>query len=360
MKKNLYDFLKKHNIKSTLSIDEYKAAKEANLKMAYAASDDTLNYLGQLYSVGARSTPFLNMIGNPVIGGGLSSRYQVVNSFEFSTAVPTDSGQGTQPAITEDASVTGVAATTKTRGQDTNTCQIFMRLAEVSYKKLSTSGTHQTGLAGSTVDGVTAGLNFGATNNPVQDELDFQVGQNMNGMASDMNYTFLNGSFQLAAGKTTAAKCRGLDNAITTTVIDASSATLSNTMIENGVKGMVDAGAPRQNLVAFCNSYQRIRLGKLYEFVPMDRFVGGSQINVIYTPFGAIQIVYDPDMLTDTIFIVEMSVITVKICPVEGKYMLIEDKTSDGASYKKQIYLQAGLNYGPEEYHCKIHNLATS
>lgn len=354
------NLLKKLGIKSTLTEKMYNACKAVDLKMAYAATDDTLNYLGQLYAVGARSTPFLNMLGNPVQNGQLSNSYRIVSSFEFATAQPTDSGAGSQPAITEDASVTGVAATTKTRGQDTNTCQIFMRTAEVSYKKLSTTGTVQTGLAGSTVDGATAGLSFGVNGNPVQNELDFQVGQNMAGIASDMNYTFLNGSFQLAGSKTTAAKCRGLDNAITTNVIDASSAALTTTMIENCIIAMVNAGAIRQNLVAFCNAYQRVQLGKLYEFVPMDRFVGGSQINMVYTPFGVINIVYDPNMNTDTIFILEMSVIRICVCPVEGAYMKIEDKVPDGASYKKQMYGQFGLDYGPEEYHGKIHNLATS
>lgn len=329
--------------------------------MAYAGSDSPLNYLGQLYAVGARNTPFLDSLGNPITqAGGLSPRYRVVESFEFSCAVPYDSGAGSQPSITEASSVTGVAATTKTRGQDTNTCQIYMRTAEVSYKKMSTRGTVQTGLAGSTVNGVTAGLSFEVAGNPVQNELDWQVGINMQGMASDLNYTSLNGTYQLAASQSTAAKTRGIITAITTNAVAAGSVALKTSHIDEVIKSMVDAGAIRQNLVAYCNSFQRQQLGKLYEFVPMDRFVGGSQINRIYTAFGVIDIVYDPDIPTDTVLLAEMSVIRLTFCPVEGQYIHMIDLLPAGASYKKQIYFQSGIDYGPEEYHGKITGLTTS
>lgn len=357
---NIYSFLKQKRIKSTLNDKEVNILNKVDFKMAYAATDDTLNYLGQMYSVGARSTPFLNLLGNPVTGNGLSNKYRTVSSFEFDCAQYFDSGAGSQPAVDETTARGSLTATTKTRGQDNNTCQIFQRLAEVTYKKLSTTGTVYTGLAGDTVDGVTAGLNFNVPGNPVQNELDWQVEMNLKGMASDLNYTCLNGSYQLAAAQGTAAKTRGLANAITTNTVAAGSVALSQTHVDQVMKAMIDSGAPRNNLILFCNSFQKQRLGKLYEFAPMDRFVGGSQINRIYTDFGILDIVYDPNMPAASIFIVEMSVVRIVICPVKGQYMIIEDKQAESASYKKHMYLQAGLDYGPEEYHGSITGLTTS
>jgi hypothetical protein len=176
-------------------------------KMAYTDSED-LNYLGMLYKVGARMTPFLSAIGSPISDQGTlnNATTRVVNSFEFPIAVPYDTGQGSQPAIDEATSVTGVNANTITRGQDTNTCQIFQRKAEVSYKKLSTPGTHGISLEGShNIDGAASGVNVGATTNQVQNELDFQVTANMKGMASDLDYSIIQGSYQGAASASTAA-----------------------------------------------------------------------------------------------------------------------------------------------------------
>lgn len=330
--------------------------------MAYTDSED-LNYLGMMYQVGARSTPFINAIGNPIgVDGGLNSAsVKLVNSFEYPVAVPVDTGAGSQPSITEASSVTGVAATTVTRGQDTNTVQIFQRKAEVSYKKLSTTGTHGISLEGShNIDGAASGVNVGASNNPVQDELDFQVTANLKGMASDLDYSSIQGAYQGAASAATAAKTRGLKNAITTNAVAAGATDLTQTHINSCVKAMVDAGAPLVRIVALCNSFQRQSLGALYEFVPQSRTEGGAQIMQIYTDFCIIEILYDPNMPTDSIYFVEMSVCRIVICPVRGRLMLIEDKSTDGASYARQMYLQAGIDYGPEEYHGKITGLTTS
>src|SRR4030065_1897127 len=327
--------------------------------MAYTDSED-LNYIGTLFETAARETPFLNSLGGALSPDGTLNlnRVRTVSSFEFDCAVPYDSGAGTQPAITEAASVTGVTANTITRGQDNNTCQIFQRKAEVSYKKLSTTGTISTGLlGGGNIDGVTPGLNFNMSGNSVMDELNFQVGVNMKGMASDINYSFLRGTYQAAASALTAAKTRGIITAVTTNAVAAGGANLSTTHVNAVIKLMVDSGAPRRNVVAIANSYQCQQLGSLYEHVPMDRNVGGSAITRIMTPFCTFDILYDPSMPTDTILFAEYSVIKITICPVLGQLIIIELKPTDGASVAKQMYLQAGIDYGPEEYHGKITGL---
>lgn len=328
--------------------------------MAYTDSED-LNYLGTLFETAARSTPFLNSLGGVLTESGELnlSRVRTVSSFEFDIAQPFDSGAGAQPAITEADSVTGVTPDTITRGQDNNTCQIFQKKAEVSYKKLSTFGTIDTGLRGAgNIDGVTPGLNFNIPGNPISDELNFQVFAAMKKIASDMNYSFLRGTYQAAASAATAAKTRGIITGVTTNAVAAGGAALGTTHVDSVIKAMVDSGAPRNNIVAVCNSFQAQKLGALYEHVPMSRTEGGSSITRIMTQFCTFDLLYDPCMPTDTILFAEYSVIRIVVCPVTGKYILVEIKPTDGASIAKQIYLQTGIDYGPEEYHGKITGLA--
>lgn len=329
--------------------------------MAYTDSED-LNYLGTLFETAARQTPFLNSLGGVLDNSGNLnlSRVRTVSSFEFDIAQPYDTGAGSQPAIDEASSVTGVTALTVTRGQDTNTCQIFQRAAEVSYKKMSTFGTMGTGLAGSNVDGVAAGMNFNVPGNPINDELNFQVFGQMKAMASDLNYTFLRGTFQLAASAATAAKTRGIITAITTNAVAAGGVNLSTTLVNSVIKAMVDSGAPRNNVTAICNSFQYSKLASLYENVPTDRMIGGSAITRIMTPFCTFDLLFDPTMPTDTILFAEYSVLRIVVCPFMGQMIVIENKPTDGASLEKQIYTQIGLDYGPEEYHGKITGLAAA
>lgn len=332
--------------------------------MAYTRSTD-LNYLGQLFSVGNRITPFLNAIGSPIDDNGTinSAVVKVVSSFEFPVAVPFDTGAGAIPDIDETESVTGVTATTISRGQDLQTCQIFMQKAEVSYKKLSTVGTIAMGTPAEgahNIDGVAMGMSADVPGNPVMNELDFQLVGNLKKMASDLDTCIITGVYQGAATASTAAKMRGIKTAISTNAVAAGSAYLSQVMVNSLMKKMVDSGAPIQNVTMLCNSFQRQRIGALYEYVPASRTEGGASIQKIYTDFGELSILYDPNVTVSEIYFVEMSVIRIAICPVNGKYIIIEEKPTDGASYAKQVYMQASLDHGPEEYHGKITGLLYS
>ncbi|RPJ79818.1 MAG: hypothetical protein EHM20_00065 [Alphaproteobacteria bacterium] len=332
--------------------------------MAYTDSED-LNYLGTLFATGNRKTPFLNAIGAPIddMGNINSAAVKVVTSFEFPVAVPFDTGSGAVPNIDEAASVTGIDAVTITRGQDLQTCQIFMQRAEVSYKKLSTYGTMAMGTppeGAHNIDGVAMGMSTNIPGNPVMNEMDFQVMGRLRKMATDIDYTIINGVYQGAASVSTAAKMRGIKSAITTNATAAGSVYISQTLINATLKKMVDAGAPMTNLMMVCNSFQRQKVGALYEFVPMSRTEGGSQIQRVYTDFCEFGLLYDPNCPAGEVYFTDMAQLRIVICPVTGKYIIIEEKKTAGASFSKQIYAQVSLDYGPEEYHGKITGLLTS
>lgn len=329
---------------------------------SYTESED-LNYLGMLFATGNRKTPFLNMIGSPIDDSGNinSAVLETKSSFEFAIAQPYDTEAGAQPEISEDDSVTGVDPYTVVRGQDIQTCQIFQYKAQVSYKKLSTTGTIMSTTPSShNVDGQAPGIGFGLSGNPIQNELDFQLMTRIKKFASDLDASIINGIYQGAASGSVGAKMRGLSSAIVTNAVNASSAALSTTLINSVLKKMVDSGAEMNNLVALCNSYQRQRIGALYENVPMDRQVGGSSIQRVMTDFGEFGILYDPNVVTTELLFVDLAMCRIVCCPVTGKYVLVEDKATDGASFAKQIYSQLSFNYGPEEYHGKISGLTNS
>ena len=306
--------------------------------MAYTDRED-LNYIGQLYLIGANQTPFLNMIGG--LNGGKTSR-----SFLFPVAQPWTLSSASQPAITEAASVSSNTATTITRGQDTNTAQIFQYTYEVSHAKQSTVGE----IGGISVLG----------DQPVQDELEFQRMGQFRQMAIDLEYSMLQGSYQAATDATTAAKMRGLKNAISTNSVAAASATLSKALMDSMFRSMASSGALFENVVVFANAFQKQKITDAYAYAPDDRNIGGTNIKQIETDFGMVGVVYDPHMPTDEVYAVEMSVCEPVFVPYAGQLITDEMLAQVAASKKGQWYAQIALDYGSEEYHGALTGLATS
>lgn len=312
--------------------------------MAYTDRED-LNYLGELFLVGAFQTPFLNMAGG--LGG---SRAKKTNSFIFPVAQPWALTAASQPAITEDQSRTGQTATTVTRGQDTNTVQIFQKAVEVSYAKQSTFGE---------ISGLAA-----LGDQPVTDELAFQKAAQLRQIALDCDYSMLNGAYAAAVNNATAAKMRGILTAVTTNAVAAGAAALTKAMIDTLLLSMFNNGAVFENLVMFCGGFQKQKVSDIYGYAPQDRNVGGVNVKQIETDFGPIGITLEPNVPTTALLIADMNYVYPVFCPVPGKpgggLLFYEDKPMAGASEGGQLYGQIGVDYGPEEYHGKITGLANS
>ena len=312
--------------------------------MAYTDRED-LNYLGELFLVGAFQTPFLNMIG-----GLDGARSKVTRSFKFPMASPWALSSATQPNISEADSVSANTANTYTRGQDLNTVQIFQETVEVSYAKQSTYG-EIAGLASiATVSG-----------QQVQDEMAFQRMAALRQIALDADFTFMQGAYVDGVNATTAARSRGILTGITTNEVAAATADLTKAMVDALMKSMADNGAVFENMVLFCNAFQKQQISSIYGYAPEDRNVGGVNIQQIYTDFTPLGVVYTPNLPTDDIVIADMNYCFPVFCPVPGKGLVFyEDLAQSAASMKGQIYAQIGLDYGPEEYHGKITDLSTS
>lgn len=159
-----------------------------------ASTFDLPNYAGELLLVTPTDTPFLAAIG----GLNADSPDLIVTStrFEWQTV---DLAASAQPAIVEGADPTFEE---RTRANVTNLVQIFQYGIKVTYSKLAAYNQ--------------LASNGNGEANPVQSELDFQVNLKLLTAAKDVNFSFLNGTYNAPANNTQARRTRGLLAAITT------------------------------------------------------------------------------------------------------------------------------------------------
>ena len=85
----------------------------------------------------------------------------------------------------------------------------------------------------------------------------------MRQLAIDVDYSFLNGTYQQATAANVAARTRGIITACTTNTVDAAGATLSKDLIDELLREMADNGASFINAVIFCNALQKQRLSNI-------------------------------------------------------------------------------------------------
>lgn len=152
------------------------------------------NYTGFLHLLTPADTPLFSAIGGLTGGGQTTS-----TEFEWQTA---DLRDPTQPAVLEGADAPTLAE--RVRANVTNVCQIHHSAVGVTYTKQAATGQK-------------SGTNNDARN-PILNELDWQVEQELKAMVRDIEYSFINGVYNKPSDNTTARKTRGLLAAITTNV----------------------------------------------------------------------------------------------------------------------------------------------
>lgn len=310
-----------------------------------AQSFNTLNFSGMLFNKGNTRTPLSSIIGG---------RRKVTNSVEFVTGQEyAGGGAGSQPAISETASLTAPEATVVTREQKTNVTQIFQESVGVSYAKQSNMGT----LSGVNIAGQIA--------NPMS-ELDFQAAVKMQKIARDIEYTFINGEYNKATTDATVNKTRGLVSAITTNTKAMADAALSVWDVADMQKSIYAANAPTQDLVLWLDPVTRFQICADAEqngmtVIPAARNINGINIDTIVAPFGNIMIYNGECLPAGTALLLNLSVIAPVEQPVPGKgNFFMEQLAKTGAGEKYQIFGQIGLDHGPEWYHGKFTGIATT
>lgn len=302
------------------------------------------NYAGELFTASPKKTPLLSSIGG--LTGGKTSE-----SMEFVCGQTYELPAASQPEITETASITAPTASEIAREQKTNTCQIFQETIELTYAKQANSGKLE-------------GLNVaGASTNPTN-ELDFQVAKKLEKIATDVEYTFLNGSYQKATSAIVAPKTRGLiELCADSTSIDAEAAELSKDLMDAFFLELAQNGALWDKMQIHVNAANKQKLTKIYESqynakMNMGERQAGGNIITIETDFGLVDIVYNQFMPVKSLLAVDIAHIALVFNPVPGKGVLfLEDLAKNGAAERKQIYGHIGLDHGMAFMHGAITNL---
>lgn len=310
----------------------------------FATSFGVLNYSGMLFNKGNVKTPLSSIIG---------SRTKVTDHVEFVTGQEYTTAGGSQPAISENASLTAPEASVVTRTQNTNVTQIFQEAVGISYGKQSNMGT-------------LSGLNIAnQTANPLS-ELDFQVAAKMAKINADIEYTFINGVYQKATDDDTPNKTRGLVPAITTNVMPMGGKTLTIWAVTEMLKMIDDSHAPVVGKTLWCDAITLMQIHadaatNGMTIVPAERDVNGIYLERLVTPFGDVYLSKGEYLPAGTALLLDLAAIAPVIQPVPGKgNFFLEPLAKTGAGEKYQLFGQIGLDHGPEWYHGKFTGLATT
>lgn len=311
---------------------------------AFATSFGVLNYSGMLFDKGNSETPFSSLIGGNA---------KTTDHVEFVTGQEYTSGGGSQPAISETASLTAPDATVITRTQKTNVTQIFQYSVGISYAKQSNMGT----LSGVNIANQSA--------NPIN-ELDFQVAQKIKECKNDIEYTFINGAYNKATSDATINKTRGMVTAITSNVKAMAGAQLGIWDVADLLKTIRAGNAPAEGLILWCDAttYMQVNGDAVANGMTVfeaDRTINGIRVSRVITPIGEVFLRIGKYLPSGTALLINPSVIGPVYQPVPGKgNFFLEPLAKTGAGEKYQLFGQIGLDHGPEWYHGKFTGIATT
>lgn len=297
-----------------------------------------LNYSGMLFNKGNTKVPFSTLIAD---------RARNTNAVDFVTGLEYQTAGGSQPAISETASLTAPEADYITRSQKQNVTQIFHESVYISYGKQSNMG-------------VLSGVNLaGQSANPAN-ELDFQVAAKMGKIARDIEYTFINGAYNKATTDAKINKTRGIMTAIESNVLDLGGEALRVWDVAEAMKLIYDAQGSTNGLVLWVDPVAMFQLNADAEqngntIVPASRNINGLNISSLITPLGEIGVYLGEFLPAGSVGLFNPSLISRVEQPVPNKgNFFMEELSRTGAGTKYQIFGQLGLDHGPEWQHAKI------
>lgn len=306
--------------------------------MAIATSFGVLNYSGMLFNKGNTRCPLSSIIGG---------RAKTTNHVEFVTGQEYTTDGGTQPAISENDSLTAPEASVVTRAQKTNVTQIFHETVGISYGKMSNMGTLN-------------GINIANQQANPMNELDFQVAAKMQKVNRDIEFTFMQGEYSKATTDATVNKTRGLNTAITSNDVAMASKPLGLWNIADGVKKVYEANAPQDGLVLWCDATTMFQVNadavqNGLTVIPAAREINGIKLSSVVTPLGIVYLYLGEFLPKGTAFLLNLDVLSPVFQPVPGKgNFFLEKLAKTGAGEQYQLFGQIGLDHGPEWYHAKF------
>ena len=304
------------------------------------------NYVGELFQVTPSDTPLLSAIGGLTGGRRADQKQFEWQSFDLRDPRNPDNLEG-QDAPT---------ATERVRQNIQNTVQIFHEAVNISYTKQATPG-QRNGLPG---------------NNPVQNEMSWQIEQHLKQIARDVEFTFLRGTYAYPADNTAPRKTRGLLEAIVTNVVEKSvdgttgapNSALTATEVLDLMQSVWTSGGIQETETAtlICNAGVKRQLTNLFitdkNYSEESRNIAGVNVQTIETDFGRVNIMLNRYMPANELAVASLDVLAPRFLYVPDKgYFFEEPLAKVGAYDRSQIYGEIGLEYGAEIQHGKITNI---
>lgn len=316
------------------------------------------NFVGELFKLSPLDTPVLSM------AGGISGGMQV--------AAPQFTWQDTlhrAPALTaaDRKAIEGADAAfqAQSRTERQNVCEIFQYGVELTYTKQAA-----TGLLGTSGATPATGAESILGNQPVQNEMAWQLQIKVEQAALDCEVSFLTGTFAYP-NDGTARQTQGLVGAITDIAKDATAAADWSTAAGSPVLGrqMVNETAEALYVNGARLGSMVIMLGAAEKRITSDDFqvqgniqprsynrfgVNITDIETNVAPFG---VVLNRHLAAGTVLFLNFDVIEPCFLPIPGKgHFFLEPLSKAGSYDRMQLYGEIGLKYGPQGWHAKVTN----
>ena len=318
------------------------------------------NFTGELFGVSPEDTPLLSAIGGLTGGESVGSTI-----FQWQTYDLRDAADDRQRVEGADAPTTEG----RVRSSVSNVVEIHQEQVSVSYSKLA--ATRQ----------VSSVSQLG--NQPVQNELAWQLQQELKQVARDVEKSFITGAYNAGASGT-ARQTRGLISAISTNTVFAGD--LGSDSAEGGSATNADTtGALTSALVLdlmqevwenggiqesetrtiICGATVKRNLSKLFisdkGYEEATRNVGGVDLQTIETDFGRVNIMLNRYMPTGELIVASLEDLRPAFLEIPGKgHFFAEPLAKAGSAEKWQLYGEVGLQYGNERHHGRLFNLTDS
>jgi len=309
---------------------------------------ENLGYIGEIFTASPIQTPFLSAVG------GLNGPGEVWGSFEFPCSDEYSLTSASQPDIDEDAELSAPSYTDRAITQYKNVVQTHYLGVEATYSLMG----NRSRISGVPVAGKPMA---------VSDPLAHKIMQQLQQIAIDLEYSLIQGSYQIATDADVSNKTRGLNEAASnaSNTVAAGGADLSLDLIKQLVRTMYGNGAMFIDPVLIVNGFQAQQLSSIFGYPPPSRTVGGVAMSQILLDIaGVCGVMIDKHQSTSVLTIADMAPCKIMFGenppgkPPIGVFYEEHGRTS--ASITGQLYGRIGLDHGPYWMHGTITGLSTS
>jgi len=226
-----------------------------------------------------------------------------------------------------------------TKTPKTNTVQLMQYVVKVGDVKRAMSGWVK----------VDATTHFGTVGQPLslEDALVMARREKLLQAATDLEWHYIFSSYVKTTGETVAAQMGGILEGAATNVVNVA-APIDRDHVNELMLLMANNGCPFRQPVMLVGGRNKQLVTKEFGVAPMDRNIGGMNIQEVETDFARLPIIYIPKLTTD-VLIVDMAFLQPVVCPVPGKGVYYFQALGvTGAVEKEHLFAIVGLDRGPE------------